>query len=76
MNKNWRIDHPKVMDEKRKLMDAIFDKVIDLLSGLPAILIQSTGRNRCHHEGPRAAEMGGSQLLLVEDLRSIQSSAR
>lgn len=27
LNKNWRIDYPKVLSEKQKIMDAIFDAV-------------------------------------------------
>mmetsp|Transcript_55312 Transcript_55312/g.115704 ORF Transcript_55312/g.115704 Transcript_55312/m.115704 type:complete len:839 (-) Transcript_55312:278-2794(-) len=27
LNGNWKIDHPKVLDEKRKIIDAIFDTV-------------------------------------------------
>jgi len=27
LNSNWQIDHPRVMEEKKKLTDAIFDKV-------------------------------------------------
>ena len=38
LNKNWKIDHAKVMGEKQRLMDAIFEKVgLEIVMADPAL---------------------------------------